>query len=92
MWHSGKVTGLRARGDFSVDIEWAEGALQAARVVSGKAAALCKVRSSIQVAVTANGAPVDVWQENGVVIFETVVGGVYNIEASIPNIFGPSGR
>ncbi|MGQ7885540.1 glycoside hydrolase family 95 protein [Paenibacillus sp. WC2504] len=83
-WRSGKVTGLRARGGFTVDIEWAEGILKAARVVSDKGAALCKVRSSIQVRITANGAPIDVLQKDGVVVFETVVGGVYNIEVSIP--------
>jgi alpha-L-fucosidase 2 len=87
-WHSGKVTGLRARGGFSVDIAWAEGALQAARIVSDRGAALCKVRSSIQVTVTANGEPIDVLQENGVVVLETVVGGVYKLEASIPYNFG----
>lgn len=83
-WHSGKVTGLRARGGFLVDMEWAEGALQAARIVSDKGAALCKVRSSIEVTVTANGEPIHVLQKDGVFDFETVIGGVYNLEASSP--------
>jgi alpha-L-fucosidase 2 len=41
-WPAGKVTGLRARGGFEVDIQWNEGRLQAATVrsVGGTAATL----------------------------------------------------
>lgn len=31
-WPKGRINGLRARGDFEVDIEWADGALKAATV------------------------------------------------------------
>jgi alpha-L-fucosidase 2 len=42
-WASGKVTGLRARGGFEMDIEWRGGALQSVslRSLAGQA---CKVR------------------------------------------------
>ena len=33
-WPSGKVTGLRARGGFTVDIEWRDGKVTAYRIVS----------------------------------------------------------
>jgi alpha-L-fucosidase 2 len=36
-WASGKVTGLRARGGFTVDMAWAEGKLTEAIVVSDRA-------------------------------------------------------
>lgn len=35
-WHSGKVTGLRARGNFQVDIEWKDGRVTSYRVASGE--------------------------------------------------------
>ncbi len=33
-WPAGKVTGLRARGGFTVDVAWRDGALAAARITS----------------------------------------------------------
>lgn len=45
-WKSGKVTGLKARGNFTVDIEWEAGKITKAEIksiVGGK----CKVRTEI---------------------------------------------
>jgi alpha-L-fucosidase 2 len=33
-WHSGKVTGLRGRGNFTVDIAWQDGKVTGYRVAS----------------------------------------------------------
>jgi alpha-L-fucosidase 2 len=33
-WPTGKVTGLRARGNFSVDIEWKDGKVARYRIAS----------------------------------------------------------
>jgi alpha-L-fucosidase 2 len=40
MWPNGKVTGLRARGGFEVDLEWTRGSLTRARVTSHLGGAL----------------------------------------------------
>lgn len=52
-WPSGKVTGLRARGGFEVDLEWAQGKLTRA-VVRSKLGGNCRVRTDE--AVTIDGA------------------------------------
>lgn len=46
-WSEGSVTGLRARGGFTVDIAWAAGALTHARIRADKAAT-CRVRYGTQ--------------------------------------------
>ena len=42
-WTNGKITGLRARGDFEVDIEWANGKLITVKIIS-VSGNNCKIR------------------------------------------------
>ena len=42
-WHDGEVKGLRARGNFTVDIAWKDGTLQRATILSGSGGE-CSVR------------------------------------------------
>lgn len=39
-WANGSITGLRARGDITVDMQWRQGRLQQAEIESGHSAAL----------------------------------------------------
>ena len=43
VWPDGCIAGLRARGGFEVDIQWADGALQQAVIVSNNGGS-CTVR------------------------------------------------
>ncbi len=76
-WPEGRVTGLRARGGFEVDITWAAGRLREAVVVS-RLGEPCRVRAGVAVTVDAAGATEP---EPGVVDFQTVPGGRYRITA-----------
>ncbi len=49
-WPAGKVTGLRARGGFTVDIEWKDGKLRQYRILSAQPREV-KVRIGDQVSV-----------------------------------------
>jgi alpha-L-fucosidase 2 len=63
-WPAGKVTGLRARGGFEVDLQWAGGKLQAAEVRS-KLGGNLRLVTPGPVTVTAGGQPVTVKPATG---------------------------
>jgi alpha-L-fucosidase 2 len=53
-WPDGSVRGLRARGNFEIDIEWKSGKLIRAGV-RAKSAGVCRLRSAAPVAVRSGG-------------------------------------
>ncbi|MFN8445157.1 MAG: glycoside hydrolase family 95 protein [Caldilineaceae bacterium] len=80
-WQDGRVTGLRARGGFEVDMSWQAGKLQQGAVRS-QLGRICRLRSSVPVQVTSNGALVETSQpEAGVIQFATEVGQDYQVVA-----------
>lgn len=81
-WTEGSVSGLRARGDFEVDIEWSEGSLDGAAVRSGSGAR-CRIRATPDLAVEASdGGSVDAHRDDGVLVFETRAGESYRVTAA----------
>ncbi|MFI7613664.1 glycosyl hydrolase family 95 catalytic domain-containing protein [Nonomuraea terrae] len=80
-WPAGSFRGLRARGGFEVDVEWAGGALRRGRVRSDLGRPLT-LRTATPVTVTEDGRPVRVERpEPGVVTFPTRRGAPYEITA-----------
>ena len=78
-WKSGKITGLRAEGGFCLDMEWENGELKEAFMISecGETAVL---RCRQMICVEKNGVPVNtVRDDKGRFVFETERNGKYRI-------------
>ena len=73
---AGSVRGLKARGGFIVDMEWSEGILTSARVISTHGR-VCRISCSVPLAVKREDGSVVTMDEQG--SFETVSGGIYLI-------------
>ncbi|MCX7604011.1 MAG: glycoside hydrolase family 95 protein [Bryobacteraceae bacterium] len=77
-WHTGRVEGLRARGGFEVSMEWQGGRLRLARIRSIRGNPV-RLRWAGALQVTRQGRRIPVRQENGLLVFETSVNGVYEL-------------
>ena len=84
-WTEGSVKGIRARGAFDVNIEWKEGRLVSAGIVSTEGAP-CTIRTTVPVKVKCGKKTVAAKTvRDGVyykVSFKTVKGGNYSVTAS----------
>lgn len=79
VWQEGKVTGLRARGGFVVDIAWSGGQLSEA-TISATRGGLCRLRTSVPVTVSREGRAVNIEQEEpGLLHFQCEAGHLYQV-------------
>lgn len=80
-WSEGWVTGLRARGGFTVDITWKSGRLDSA-VIQSDAGLPCAFIAGTAVVVTCEGNVVPVRQLTAEIIeFDTITGKSYELNA-----------
>jgi alpha-L-fucosidase 2 len=83
-WATGRVRGLRARGGFEVDVEWADGAWTRV-VIRSLNGNRCRLRLRDSVTVTRDGEPVPVVAEaDGLHAFDTQPGQTYVLEPPVP--------
>lgn len=78
-WSSGSVSGLRAKGGFSVSMEWRDGKLTSAEITSDLGGE-CRLRANCVVSILCDGESVGSRIENGVVIFDTAAGCTYTVK------------
>lgn len=76
-WPEGHLMGVKARGGFTLDIEWKEGRL-AKTVIRAKLSGLCRVRAAVALSVKSSGKAVNTRQPEPLVIeFEAKAGEEY---------------
>ncbi|MEV0345125.1 glycoside hydrolase family 95 protein [Nonomuraea sp. NPDC050680] len=82
VWPAGSFRGLRARGGFEIDLEWAGGAVRRGKIRSDLGRKLT-LRTAKEITVTEHGRPVKAERpEPGVIVFDTRRDGVYEVTAS----------
>ena len=91
VWKNGKVTGMKAIGNFTVDFNWADGKCQKATIVSNAGAELkvrCKI-GAMEIAkamITVNGAEVKVTVDgNGIATVPCEKGDVVELDFTTPS-------
>lgn len=91
-WPKGRVRGLRARGGFEIAMEWSEGTLLSASIVS-RAGKRCRLRTAAPVRVLAeDGTAIRAAREAAdTIAFATEAGRVYKIEPAAASGRGQDG-
>lgn len=79
-WPTGSITGLRGKGDYSIDINWQNERLATANITSG-IAQTCRLRSKTPVKILLDGKTVSSRKENGVYVFKVAPNKKYQIVA-----------
>jgi alpha-L-fucosidase 2 len=82
VWSAGRVSGLRARGGFEVDMAWSEGALTVARLRASQTGP-CRLRARVPLDLVGGGkAPGVRRPEPTVIVFQAVKGQQYELKPS----------
>ncbi len=79
-WADGSVYGIRARGGFTVGMNWTAGKVVTADIVSNAGEPL-RLRAGTPVSVTTGGAPVSATEKDGTLTFPTKAGTTYLVTA-----------
>ena len=77
-WSRGKVKGLVARGGFEVEMEWQDGRIKRAGILS-KNGGVCNIITSQKYYVTCNGKNIEYVHNGEVLSFTTLTGEIYDI-------------
>lgn len=78
-WESGSVSGLKARGNFEISIDWEDNTLTSAEVISN-CGGICKIRLNCDgIKISNNNKDITFSTDNGVISFDTKIGETYII-------------
>lgn len=77
-WKTGSVNGLRAKGGFELSVEWKDGELHKAVIISDKGAKTCSILTKQELIITCEGNKVDTVYNDGILTFD-VKGKSYTI-------------
>ncbi len=79
-WDTGSIRGLRARGGFEVSMEWKDGKLTAAEIISHSGQPCCLRTAGVVSVLNVQGTSVNAQLQDGTIRFATERGGIYRIK------------